>query len=108
MKTLGFLALLILCLPRAFANGDSFVVKSVGNGSAVVSGEAKGLKAGDSLYYARSPFRFTVTEVKGSQITIALPSSHDLKPDTMLLRSSNESIQKNMETEMKLKRALED
>jgi hypothetical protein len=108
MKTLGFLAILILALPAAFAAADNFVVKSVSGGSAVLSGDAKGLKAGDSLYYSRSPFRFTVTDVKGSQVTIALPASHDLKPDTVLLRNANDSIQKNMETEMKLKRALED
>jgi hypothetical protein len=108
MKTIGFLALLILALPAAFAAADSFVVKSVAGGSAVLSGDASGLKAGDVLYYARSPFRFTVTDVKPAQVTIAVPGNSDLKPDAVLLRSANSVIQNNMETEQTLKRALED
>lgn len=108
MKALGFLAVLILALPAAFAAGDTFVVKSVEGGTAVLSGDAKGLRAGDTLFYARSPFRFTVSDVKGSQVTISLPASHDLKPDVVLLRAPSDAIQKNMQTEQKLKRALED
>jgi hypothetical protein len=112
MKSFSFFATFLWALslgqPAARAAGDSFAVKSVGGGSAVLSGDTAGLKAGDTLYYARSPFKFNVTEVKGAQVTIALPASHDLKTDSVLLRSPNPSIQKNMETEAKLKRALED
>ncbi|RZA08062.1 MAG: hypothetical protein EOP11_05975 [Proteobacteria bacterium] len=112
MKSFSFFAsfLLALCLTTlpARAAGDSFSVKSVAGGTAMLSGDTAGLKAGDTLYYARSPFKFNVTDVKAGQVTIALPASHDLKVDSVLLRSSNQSIQKNMDTEAKLKRALED
>lgn len=87
---------------------DVFNVKSVQGRQAVVTGKIKDLKSGDVLYFARSPFRFTVTEVKGNDVTIALPDSHDLHEGSSVIRFPTDAIKKNIATESKLKQALED
>lgn len=88
--------------------GDSFAVKAVEASQATLEGTPEDLKVGDTLYFTRSPFKFTVTGIKGNQVTVALPPSHSLTVGAALLRYSNDNIKKNMQTESKLKQALED
>ena len=107
---------LLAQMPLAMAGGifgnnkieDSFPVKSIEGNQAVLSGAPNGLKAGDKLYFNRSPFRFTVTAVEGNKITVALPDKNDLKVGNALLRHSNPQIDKSISTEERLKKALED
>ena len=107
---------LLLASPAAMASGvfgnnkmdDSFSVVSVENGQATLTGTPKSLKAGDTLYFIRSPFQFKVTEVKGDKVTVALPDRHDLAKGAALLRFPTEPIKKGIDTEAKLKRALEE
>ena len=87
---------------------DMFVVKSIAGKSAVTEGTAKGLKEGDILYFARSPFKFTVTAVKGNQVTVALPDNHDLAVGQSLMRNLTEQVKKSLDTESRLKQALEE
>lgn len=110
MKYALLLALLFAAALPALASKkeDSFTVTAVEGTSARLSGDSKGLKAGDTLYFARSPFKFTVAEVRGQEIILTLPERHGLSPGSVLLRAPDETIRKNMETEAKLKRALED
>lgn len=110
------LLVLFLHMPLAMAGGifgnnkaeDSFSVKSVEGSQAVVTGKPGGLKAGDYLYFNRSPFRFQVTAVEGEKITVALPERHELKPGLALLRNANDQIKKSIDTETRLKKALEE
>lgn len=109
MKYALLLALLFAAaLPARAGKEDSFTVTTVEGNSAKVSGEAKGLKAGDVLYFARSPFKFTIAEVRSNELTLSLPDRHGLTPNSVLLRAPDATIKKNMDTEAKLKRALED
>ncbi|MGZ3651096.1 MAG: hypothetical protein ACXVB9_20770 [Bdellovibrionota bacterium] len=108
-------ALFFVSLP-AFAGGmfgnntldDMFTVKKIEGKQATLEGASKGLKAGDLLYFARSPFKFTVTGVAGNQITIALPEKQDLAVGNNLMRKENDQVKKAIETESKLKQALEE
>lgn len=87
---------------------DSFAVKSVEGRQAQLEGTVKDLKVGDTLYFVRSPFKFTVTAVSGNKVTVALPDNHGINPGHALLRHPNEMIKKGMATENKLKQALEE
>jgi hypothetical protein len=115
MRTLVLLAL-FLHMPMAMAGGifgnnkieDSFSVKSVEGNQAVVTGKPAGLKVGDYLYFNRSPFRFQVTAIEGEKVTVALPERHELKPGFALLRNANDQIKKSIDTESRLKKALEE
>lgn len=100
----------LLYLPFATASTleDVFTVKSIEGQTATVEGKANGLKAGDQLYFARSPFHFTVTDVKGDKITISLPTRHDLSLGNTLIRTPTPAMKKAIDTEDRLKKALED
>jgi len=87
---------------------DVFAVKQLDGKQLVVEGAAKNLKAGDTLYSQKSPFKFTVTEVKGNTITLSLPDRHELKEGMSLLRMPTDPIKKALDTEAKLKQALEE
>ncbi len=87
---------------------DLFTVKSLDGKQATLDGKAKGLKEGDTLYFARSPYKFSVTAVSGNQVTIALPEKHDLATGATLMRNSTEQVLKAIDTESKLKKALEE
>lgn len=107
---------LLLPVPDAMANAlfgknkvdDTFAIKTLDAKQAVLEGTPKGLKAGDLLYSNKSPFKFTVTEVKGNTVTVAIPERHELKADMSLLRLPTDPIKKAIDTEAKLKQALED
>ena len=114
MRTLAIL-MLLLQMPLAQANmfgdnkvDDSFAVKSVEGAEAVLSGKPKDLKVGDMLYINRSPFQFKVTAITGDKVTVALPERHDLKVGNALLRRASDQIKKSIDTENRLKKALED
>lgn len=95
----------------AFANNtldDVFNVEEIKGKQAILEGKPKDLKAGDKLYFARSPFQFTVESVSGTKVTIALPEKHDLTTDNSLVRNPTPSIKKSIATESKLKQALEE
>lgn len=105
------IALPSAALASAFAGNtlrDTFEVKEIANGQAICEGDPKGLKAGSTLYFPRSPFQFQVTEVKGNRVTVSLPDKHDLAVGQNLLRNLSESIKKAMDTEHRLKEALEE
>lgn len=87
---------------------DLFSVKSVDGRQAILQGKAQALKTGDLLYFTRSPFKFTVSEIRGGEIVIALPESHDLSVGNTLMRSPTDAVKKNLNTESKLKQALEE
>jgi hypothetical protein len=116
MRIILFL-LLALLLPGPLATAgifgnnmadDSFGVKSVGDGKAVVEGAPKDLKVGDDLYFVKSPFHFKVTAIEGNKVTVAVPSGSSLAVGNALLRRANPQIQKNIDTEKRLKKALEE
>lgn len=110
MKFLAICLLLVPGLVRAEGNtiDDSFRVKEIKGQHAVVEGKIASLKAGDYLYFSRSPFKFSVESISGSLVTIKLPASHDLGIGQGLVRYPTEAMQKAIETEKKLKNALED
>jgi hypothetical protein len=87
---------------------DTFTVKSMEGKLAKLEGTAKNLKAGDLLYFPRSPFKFTITTVSGNVVTIALPEKQDLAVGSALVRKEPESVKKALETESRLKQALDD
>ncbi len=87
---------------------DMFIVKSMVDKSATLEGAPKSLKEGDTLYFSRSPFKFTVTAVKGSQVTVGLPDNHDLAVGQSLMRNITPQVKKSLETESRLKQALEE
>ena len=107
---------LLLQATSASANGlfgnnkadDVFAIKQLEGRQLVVEGTPKSLKSGDHLYSPKSPFKFTVTDVKGNSITLALPERHELKEGMSLLRSPTAPIKKALETEAKLKQAIEE
>ena len=106
-------SLLLISLIWCFsANADTiddmFSVKEIKSKQALVQGKVKDLKAGDFLYFARSPFRFKVESVKGSDVTIVLPERHDLAVGNTLVRNATPSMLKSIDTESKLKSALEE
>lgn len=110
MKLFAFLFLLLPFVSYAGDNtlDDAFRVKSIKGQQAVVEGKSKDLKSGDILYFGRSPFKFTVDSVSGGLITINLPPSHDLQVGNTLVRNPTDSILKSIDTEKKLKTALEE
>jgi hypothetical protein len=87
---------------------DMFNVIEIKGKQAFLEGKTKGLKAGDSLYFARSPFQFKIEAVTGNKVTIALPDKHDLTATNALIRNPTPSILKSIATENKLKQALEE
>lgn len=117
MKTMIRLMVLLQCLIQApaFASAfagnkidDLFTVKSITGKSALTEGKANGLKEGDTVYFARSPYKFSVTAVKGNQVTIALPDGHDVAVGQTFMRNQTEAVKKALETENRLKQALEE
>lgn len=111
MKFFLLLSLFIPGLANALESNsieDSFAVKSIKGQQAIVEGKVKNLKAGDLLYFSRSPFKFTIESIAGNQITVAIPAVSDLKVGQGLVRNPTESILKSIDTEKKLKNALED
>ena len=111
MKRTVILALSLLAVPllaalaEAPARYDVLVVEA---GKAEVSGDPAGLSVGADLYYARSPFKFTITAIRGNVITVALPERHELRPKQTLYRAPTDAMKKSMKLEAKLKHALED
>jgi hypothetical protein len=106
----------LLQISTASANGlfgnnkvdDVFAIKQLEGKQLVATGAPKGLKPGDILYSQKSPFKFTVTEVKGNSVTLTLPERHELKEGMSLLRMPTAPIKKAIETEARLKQALEE
>ncbi len=111
-KTILFTLVFSLVLPQAFAflgdnkKDDSFGVVKIEDKSATLSGEIKDLKVGDKLYSIKSPYQYTVTEIQGKLVTVALPDNHKLTEGAALLRKITPVIKKNIETESRLKDAL--
>lgn len=105
-QILGLFFALSLVTYSAWA--ASFVTKDVGANEILVMGNSDNLKAGDSLYHSVSPFLFSITEIKGNQISLRTPSSHSVKKGDIFLQSPSQDIRKAMEKQQKLKRALED
>jgi len=87
---------------------DVFTVKAMDSKQATLEGAPKGLKTGDSLYFARSPFKFAVTAVTGNKVTIALPDKNDLAVGNTLMRKETDAIKKAIDTEGRLKQALDE
>jgi hypothetical protein len=87
---------------------DLFTVKKLEAQQASLEGESRGLKEGDLLYFARSPYRFKVLSVKGNQVKIALPERTDLAVGQNLMRNPTDGIKKAIDTEKRLKQALEE
>jgi hypothetical protein len=87
---------------------DMLTVKQVSGQQATLEGKTNGLKAGDKIYFARSPFQFSVTAVTGNQVTIALPSGNDVAVGQTMVREPTASMKKAIDTEERLKKALED
>jgi hypothetical protein len=109
MKKILLVAAAALAILPFFASAaDALVVKAIDGNKAKLIGNAQGLKSGDYLYFSRSPFRFTISEVKGNEITIDLPNGSAPPVNSSLLRAPDESIKKNMQMEQKLKHAIED
>jgi len=110
--SLPFFALLpSLALASAFSGNtidDLFTVKKIEAKQATLEGQAKTLKEGDTLYFARSPYKFTITSVKGNVVTIALPDGHDLAVGQNLMRNITGHVKQALDTEKRLKQALEE
>jgi hypothetical protein len=87
---------------------DMFAVKKVENGQAELEGKAKGLKAGDILYFIRAPYQFTVKSVHGDSVIVVLPEGAHLEKGNSLVRHQTDQMRKMQQTEMNLKNALED
>ncbi|MGZ3694599.1 MAG: hypothetical protein ACXWQO_10490 [Bdellovibrionota bacterium] len=87
---------------------DMLTVKQVQGQTATLEGKMTGLKAGDKVYFARSPFQFTVTAVTGNTATIALPTGSDVAANQTMIRQPTDAMKKAMNTEDKLKKALEE
>lgn len=110
MKFLAFALLLIPAFAQAEENNlnDLFPVKEIEGSHAVVEGKVMSLKPGQYLYFIRSPFRFQIESISGNKITVKLPASHDLKVGQGLVRNATDSMKKSMDTEKRLKSALEE
>jgi hypothetical protein len=108
------LCLSFLPVPAAHAGlfgssvDDLLTVKKLEGKQAILEGSSEGLKAGDSVYFARSPYHFTVTAVQGGQVTIALPEKNDLAVGNTLMRHENDQVKRAIDTERRLKQALEE
>lgn len=104
------MALSLIAFP-AFAGNtidDMLTVKKVEGQQAVLEGKTAGLKAGDKLYYYRSPFQFPITAVNGNQVTVTLPANSEITAGQNMVRQPTDSMKKAMDTEEKLKKALEE
>jgi hypothetical protein len=116
MKKTLFALLFILAPHFAQAGGlfggnsldDVFKVTKLEGKEATTEGTPKDLKAGDWLYFARSPFKFKVTAVTGNKVTIALPEKHDLGIGQTLVRKETDAMKKAIDTEGRLKQALDE
>lgn len=102
--------MLSLSTPALAGSADYFIVKEVKGKQAILTGDTNGLKAGDIVYYGHSPFRFTISSVTENELTISLPegASTDLKNGSTLLREPTTAIKKGINTERRLKQALEE
>ena len=87
---------------------DVFTVKKIAGKEATLEGDVKNLKAGDTLFFNRSPFRFKVTAAAGNQVTIALPEKQDLAVGNSLVRKETDAMKKASDTEGRLKQALDE
>lgn len=111
-KTILIALAFSLAMPQAFAflgdnkKDDSFAVVKIEDKIATLSGEIKDLKVGDKLYSVKSPYQYTVTEIQGKVVTVALPENHKLTESSALLRKITPAIKKNIDTESRLKDAL--
>lgn len=110
MRHRFFVLTILLPLLAAAGNApdDLFTVKKIAAKQATLEGAAKALKKGDTLYFARSPFKFTVTEAAGTKVTIALPEKHDLSLGDNLIRNLTDEIKRAISTETRLKQALDE
>jgi hypothetical protein len=105
-----FLALLAL-VPTAKADNtlnDVFTVTAVNGAQATLTGKVESVKAGDSLYFIRSPFKFKVLSAGTNSVVIELPPSSDVVVSNTMVRNPTPTIKKALETESKLKSALSD
>jgi hypothetical protein len=102
------LSLTFAGMAHATSIEDLLTVKQVSGQQATLEGKTAGLKAGDKIYFARSPFQFSVTAVTGNQITIALPSGNDVAVGQTMIRQPTAAMKKAIDTEERLKKALED
>ena len=111
-KTILFLSFFLFSQPMAQAflgdnkKDDSFSVVKIEEKTATATGEVKDLKVGDKLYAVKSPYQYTVTEIQGKIVTVALPEKHQLTEKAALLRKITPAIKKNIDTEARLKEAL--
>ena len=87
---------------------DLLDVKSVQGRQAIVRGKTGGLKAGDHVYFVRSPYQFVVESVKGDEAIITLPATHDVSVGNAFLKRPTDMVKKAMEQERRLKSALEE
>lgn len=109
--TLFFLCSLLIAQYSFAADNtidDMFQVKELKAQQAVASGKTAGLKAGDYIYFSKSPFRFKIEKVEGNLITINLPNNHEVAIGNNFIRNPTPSIQKSISTENRLKSALEE
>jgi hypothetical protein len=113
-KTIQFALVFSLAMPHALAflgdnkKEDSFAVVKIEEKTATLSGEIKDLKVGDKLYSVKSPYQYTVSEIQGKIVTVTLPDGHKLTESSALLRKITPAIKKNIDTESRLKEALEE
>lgn len=100
---------LFLSLP-ALAGGieEMLTVKQVQGQQATLEGKVGSLKAGDKVYFARSPFEFSVASVSGTQATINLPANSDVGVGNTMVLKPTDAMKKAMDTESRLKKALEE
>lgn len=98
-----------LALP-AFAGGldEMLTVKQVQGQQATLEGKVSGLKAGDKVYFARSPFEFQVVSVTGNLATVSLPANSDVAAGQTMVLKPTDAMKKAMDTESRLKKALEE
>lgn len=110
MRAFTLLCLMFSFSLSAMAGGldDMFTIKQVDGAQATLEGKPLGLKAGDKLYFARSPFNFSVQSVTGNQVVIALPAGHDVAVGQTMVRNPTDAMKKAMDTENRLKKALEE
>ena len=87
---------------------DTFTVTKIESGLAYADGISNNLKAGDYLYFARSPYKFSIKSVTEKQIVVILPAKNDVKVGNTLIRNSTDFIKKALDTELKVNSALEE
>lgn len=87
---------------------DLFEITSIGEKEAIATGETKGLHVNDSVYFSRSPYKFTITSIEGNKIRVALPGKSDIAVGQTLFRNINDQIKKSIDTEKRLKQAVDE